>query len=152
MQNFSLLKEVSKIDNPVILKRGLSATVEEWLYAAEYLMANGNENIILCERGVRTFETVTRNSLNLGAIPIVRKKTHLPIIIDPSHATGIPELIIPLSKAAIAVNVDGIMVEVHNNPSKALSDGSQALTPEQFQQLIVEINPYLKLENKQVIR
>lgn len=152
MQNFSLLKEVSKIENPVMLKRGLSATLQEWLYAAEYLMVNGNMNIILCERGIRTFETATRNSLDLGIVPLMKKKTHLPIVIDPSHATGDPDLITPLSKAAIVVNADGIMVEVHNDPENALSDGKQSLTPPQFQQLMQDIEPYIKIDQKQVTR
>ncbi|MHA1975871.1 MAG: 3-deoxy-7-phosphoheptulonate synthase [Candidatus Hodarchaeales archaeon] len=152
MQNFSLLKEASKIENPVALKRGLSATLEEWLYAAEYLMIDGKENIILCERGIRTFEPLTRNSLDLSVIPLLRKKTHLPIIVDPSHATGNPDLIIPISKAVIAVNADGLLIEVHNNPSESLSDAKQALTPLQFQDLMNQINPYIEIEQMEVTR
>ncbi|MFX1252306.1 MAG: 3-deoxy-7-phosphoheptulonate synthase [Promethearchaeota archaeon] len=152
MQNFDLLKEVSNIDKPVILKRGMSATVDEWLFAAEYLMMNGNEDIILCERGIRTFEKTTRNTLDLGIVSLLRKRTHLPIIVDPSHATGIRSLILPVSKAAIAVNADGLLIEVHYSPDTAKCDGDQSLTPELFRELMKKIQPYLKIENKKITR
>ncbi|MFX0060726.1 MAG: 3-deoxy-7-phosphoheptulonate synthase [Candidatus Hermodarchaeota archaeon] len=152
MQNFDLLKEVSNIDKPVILKRGMSATVDEWLFAAEYLMMNGNEDIILCERGIRTFEKATRNTLDLSIVPFLRKRTHLPIIVDPSHATGIRSLILPVSKATIAVNADGLLIEVHYCPDKAKCDGDQSLTPELFRELMEKIQPYLELENKKIVR
>lgn len=148
MQNFSLLKEVSKFDNPIILKRGMNATVNEWLYAAEYLMQNGNESIILCERGIRTYETTNRNTLDLTLIPHLKSITHLPIIIDPSHATGRRELITPTSKAAVAIGADGLLIEVHNCPEKALCDGKQSLTPEGFRILFSEITPYLQHEKR----
>ena len=148
MQNFELLKELATIDNPIILKRGLSATIDEWLHSAEYLMTEGNENIILCERGIRTFETLTRNTLDLSVIPLIKMKTHLPIIIDPSHATGNRDLIIPACKAAIASNADGILVEVHQNPDLAMSDGPQSLNIPQFTELIYQIRPILEIEKK----
>lgn len=148
MQNFSLLKELSKIDIPIILKRGMSATINEWLFAAEYLMVNGNDDVILCERGIRTYIKETRNTLDLSAIPILKKKTHLPIIIDPSHATGNRNLIIPMSKAAIAVGADGLIVEVHYDPPNALCDGHQSLTPEMFSNLMKFLKPYLHLEGR----
>lgn len=138
MQNFSLLKALGKIKTPVLLKRGLSNTIEEWLMAAEYIMAGGNENIILCERGIRTFETYTRNTLDLSVVPIVKKRTHLPIIIDPSHATGDWELVESMSLAAIAAGADGLIIEVHNHPECALSDGAQSLKPDNFKQVIVK--------------
>ena len=140
MQNFELLKELGKIDKPILLKRGLAATIEEWLMSAEYIMAGGNENVILCERGIRTYETATRNTLDLSAIPVIKKKSHLPVMVDPSHATGIREMVEPLSLAAIAAGADGLMVEVHNNPAKALCDGPQSLTPEQFDSLMNKVN------------
>ena len=139
MQNFALLKELSKLDKPILLKRGLSATYEEWLMSAEYLMSDGNDKTILCERGIRTFETGTRNTLDISAIPILRQKTHLPIIIDPSHAAGIRELVRPLSHAAVAAGADGVMIEVHNNPEKALCDGPQSLPPEDYEKLAGEL-------------
>ncbi|MGM9536060.1 MAG: 3-deoxy-7-phosphoheptulonate synthase, partial [Intestinibacter sp.] len=129
MQNFDLLKEVGKVKTPVLLKRGMSSTIEEWLMSAEYIMAGGNENVILCERGIRTFEKATRNTLDLSAVPVIKEKSHLPIIIDPSHATGKRDLVEPLAKAAIAVGADGLMIEVHNNPAKALCDGKQSIKP-----------------------
>lgn len=132
MQNFELLKELGKLDKPILLKRGLSNTIEETLMSAEYIMAGGNEKVILCERGVRTFETYTRNTLDISAVPAFKKLSHLPVIIDPSHATGIPWMVEPLSMAAVACDADGLMIEVHNNPKKALSDGAQSLTPDQF--------------------
>lgn len=136
MQNFSLLKKVAKSNRPVLLKRGLSATIEEWIMAAEYIMDGGNEQVILCERGIRTFETYTRNTLDLTAIPVIKNLTHLPVIVDPSHGTGRWELVQPMAQAAIACGADGLMVEVHCNPSEALSDGPQSLTPENFHNLM----------------
>ena len=136
MQNFDLLKQLGKIRKPILLKRGLSATIEEWLMSAEYIMANGNPNVIFCERGIRTFETETRNTLDLSVIPIIKEKTHLPIIIDPSHATGDWKLVESASLAAIAAGADGLIIEVHDNPECALSDGAQCLTPKKFKQLI----------------
>lgn len=132
MQNFELLKELGKIKRPILLKRGLASTIKEWLMSAEYIMAGGNENIILCERGIRTFETYTRNTLDLSAIPVLKELTHLPIIVDPSHATGVARYVKPMALAAVAAGADGLMIEVHNNPSKALCDGAQSLTPAQF--------------------
>jgi len=141
MQNFDLLKELGKTNKPILLKRGLSATIEEFLMSAEYIMAGGNENIILCERGIRTFETYTRNTLDLSAIPAIKKISHLPIIVDPSHATGKRFMIAPLAKAAIAVGADGLIIEVHNNPEKALCDGPQSIKPEDYETLMKELKP-----------
>ena len=135
MQNFDLLKAVGRQEKPVMIKRGMSATYEEWLMSAEYVMAGGNENVILCERGVRTFETYTRNTLDLAAIPVLRKLTHLPIIVDPSHATGKSWLVDPLAMGAVATGCDGLLIEVHNDPAHALCDGPQSLKPEQFDAL-----------------
>mgnify|MGYP000093427060 CR=1 FL=1 len=135
MQNFDLLKAVGRQEKPVMIKRGMSATYEEWLMSAEYIMAGGNENVILCERGVRTFETYTRNTLDLAAIPVLRKLTHLPIIVDPSHATGKSWLVDPLAMGAVATGCDGLLIEVHNDPAHALCDGPQSLKPEQFDAL-----------------
>ncbi|MBC8571146.1 3-deoxy-7-phosphoheptulonate synthase [Zongyangia hominis] len=132
MQNFELLKELGKSKKPILLKRGLANTLEELLMSAEYIMAGGNPNVILCERGIRTFETFTRNTLDISAVPILKKKSHLPVVVDPSHATGITWLVEPLSKAAVVCGADGLIIEVHNNPAKALSDGPQSLTPDQF--------------------
>ncbi|HEX5732724.1 MAG TPA: 3-deoxy-7-phosphoheptulonate synthase [Blastocatellia bacterium] len=139
MQNFSLLRRVGQSAKPVMLKRGMSATLEELLLAAEYIMAEGNYNVILCERGVRTFADHTRNTLDLSIVPAVQNRSHLPIIVDPSHGTGKRHKVIPLARAAIAVGADGIMVEVHNHPERALSDGPQALLPEMFKQLVEEV-------------
>jgi len=136
MQNFSLLKELGKTNKPILLKRGLANTIEEWLMSAEYIMAGGNPNVILCERGIRTFETSTRNTLDISSIPVIKKLTHLPIIIDPSHAAGRWEYIESLSKAAIAAGADGLIIEVHHEPEKALSDGQQSLKPERFKDLL----------------
>ena len=146
MQNFDLLKEVGKTKTPILLKRGMSSTIEEWLMSAEYIMAGGNENIILCERGIRTFETATRNTLDLSAVPVIREKSHLPIIIDPSHATGKRDLVEPLAKAALAVGADGLMIEVHNNPAKALCDGKQSIKPDKFDEIMNNLKPYMDLE------
>lgn len=148
MQNFSLLKEVGRSGIPVLLKRGLSATIDEWLNAAEYIIAEGNPNVVLCERGIRTFETATRNTLDISAVPVIRSKSHLPILVDPSHATGVRSYISPLSKCAIAAGADGIMVEVHPNPACALSDGPQSLTFEQFEELCGELRPYASLSGR----
>jgi 3-deoxy-7-phosphoheptulonate synthase len=139
MQNFELLKVLGKQDKPILLKRGLANTIEEWLMSAEYIMAGGNKNIILCERGIRTFETATRNTLDLSAIPVLKEKTHLPVIVDPSHATGVVQYVEPLSVAAVAAGADGLIIEVHNNPAKALCDGPQSLTPAQFDNTMKKI-------------
>ncbi len=136
MQNFEMLKELGKTDKPVLLKRGLSSTLEELLMSAEYIMAGGNEKVILCERGIRTFETATRNTLDLSAVPLLKEKTHLPVVVDPSHATGIRDLVLPMALAATAAGADGLMIEVHNDPEHALCDGAQSLTPEQFDELV----------------
>lgn len=136
MQNFELLKELGHVDKPVFLKRGLANTLEELLMSAEYIMAGGNENVILCERGIRTFETATRNTLDLSAVPLLKEKSHLPVVVDPSHASGIARLVEPMAYAAAACGADGLMIEVHNNPSKALCDGPQALTPDQFAKVV----------------
>lgn len=136
MQNFSLLKALGKINKPILLKRGLSNTIEEWIMSAEYIMAGGNENVILCERGIRTFEKYTRNTLDLSVIPIIKEKTHLPIVIDPSHATGNWKWVESMSLAAIAAGADGLIIEVHDTPDKAWSDGAQSLKPEKFQTII----------------
>ena len=150
MQNFTLLKELGRLRKPILLKRGISATMRELLMAAEYIMAGGNEQIILCERGIRTFETATRNTLDISAIPVLKRQTHLPIIVDPSHAAGLSWAVEALSKAALAVGADGLMVEVHNDPQKALCDGDQALTPEAFDHMMSELKRYAKLENKNI--
>ncbi len=139
MQNFELLKELGMTKKPILLKRGLSSTIDEWLMSAEYIMAGGNDNVILCERGIRTFETSTRNTLDLSCVPMLKSKTHLPIIIDPSHATGISWMVEPLSMAAIAVGAHGLMIEVHNDPAHAKCDGAQSLTPLQFDALMEKI-------------
>jgi 3-deoxy-7-phosphoheptulonate synthase len=139
MQNFDLLKELGKVRKPVLLKRGLSATIEEWLLSAEYILAGGNNQVILCERGIRTFENATRNTLDLSAIPVVKKASHLPIVVDPSHGTGRRDKVIPMARAAIAAGADGLLIEVHNDPDKALSDGAQSLYPEQFDRLMGEL-------------
>jgi len=136
MQNFELLKAVGKVNKPVLLKRGLCATIEEWLMSAEYIMAGGNRNVILCERGIRTFEEYTRNTLDLSAIPAIKRESHLPILVDPSHATGKRWMVEPMAKAAIAAGADGIMVEVHNDPDNALCDGAQSITPQMFDHLM----------------
>ena len=151
MQNFTLLKEVGKrCKKPILLKRGLSATYEEWIMSAEYIMASGNPNVILCERGVRTFETYTRNTLDLQAIPVIKKLTHLPIIIDPSHAGGKWWLVEPMAKAAIVAGCDGLMIEVHNDPEKALCDGPQSLKPEKYEGLLHELKEIAKVIGKEV--
>ena len=139
MQNFELLKELGKIDKPILLKRGLSATIEEWLMSAEYIMAGGNDKVILCERGIRTYETFTRNTLDISAIPVVKALSHLPVIVDPSHAAGKSWLVEPLAMASVAAGADGLIIEVHNDPPHALSDGAQSLTPEQFDKVAKKV-------------
>ena len=139
MQNFDLLKELGKINKPILLKRGLSATIEELLMSAEYIMAGGNEKVILCERGIRTFETYTRNTLDLSAVPAIKKLSHLPVVIDPSHSAGKWWMVEPLSKAAIAVGADGLIIEVHNDPQKALCDGQQSIKPDVFAKLMEDL-------------
>ena len=139
MQNYDLLRELGKVRKPVLLKRGLSATIEEWLLSAEYILAGGNSQVVLCERGIRTFENATRNTLDLSAIPVVKKRSHLPIVVDPSHGTGRRDKVIPMARAAVAAGADGLLIEVHNNPEKALSDGAQSLYPEQFDKLMGEL-------------
>ncbi|MBR2048062.1 MAG: 3-deoxy-7-phosphoheptulonate synthase [Oscillospiraceae bacterium] len=140
VQNFDLLKEVGKTDKPILLKRGIAGTLQELLMSAEYIMSEGNENVILCERGIRTYETYTRNTLDISAVPVLHKLTHLPVVVDPSHGTGKAYLVPPMAAAAAAAGADGIMIEVHNNPSKALCDGAQSLTPDQFADLNRRVN------------
>lgn len=148
MQNFYLLKEAGKSGLPVLLKRGLAATIDEWLNASEYIIAEGNPNVVLCERGIRTFETATRNTLDISAVPVIKDKSHLPIIVDPSHATGVRAYVKPLAMSAIAVGADGLMIETHPNPATALSDGPQSLTFEQFEELTRELRPLAALMGK----
>ena len=150
MQNFDLLRELGKVDKPVLLKRGFSATIEELLMAAEYIMAGGNDQVILCERGIRTFETATRNSLDLSSIPILKRNSHLPVIVDPSHATGIYWMVEPMSKAAIAAGADGLIIEVHNNPKCAKCDGQQSLTPNAFDELMSKIKRIAEVEGRTI--
>jgi 3-deoxy-7-phosphoheptulonate synthase len=141
MQNFRLLKEVGLCKKPVLLKRGISATIKEWLMSAEYIMAGGNHSVILCERGIRTYETATRNTLDLSAVPVLKQMTHLPVIVDPSHAVGKWDLVAPMAKAAVAAGADGLIIEVHPNPEEALCDGEQSLKPKSFKQLMDELRP-----------
>ncbi|MCF2667938.1 3-deoxy-7-phosphoheptulonate synthase [Faecalicatena contorta] len=150
MQNFDLLKQLGQLDRPILLKRGLNATYEEWIMSAEYIMAAGNENVILCERGIRTFETYTRNTLDLQSIPVLRRLTHLPVVVDPSHAGGKWWLVEPMAKAAIAAGADGLMVEVHNDPECALCDGAQSLKPAKYDTLIKEVSQIAKVIGKQM--
>lgn len=153
MQNFELLKEVGRLDTPVLLKRGLVNTVDELLLSAEYVMSEGNKNVILCERGIRTFETLTRNTLDLGVIPLLKEFTHLPVIVDPSHASGLKRLVSPLSLASAAVSADGVMIEVHNDPEHALCDGAQAVKPEEFAEIVKKTDGILSIcGNKRVER
>jgi 3-deoxy-7-phosphoheptulonate synthase len=140
MQNFLMLRDLGLQDKPILLKRGMSSTVEEWLMAAEYILKEGNKNVILCERGIRTFETGTRNTLDISSVPMVKNHSHLPIIVDPSHATGVRELVVPLCKAALAAGADGVMVEMHPNPREALCDGPQSLTLDCFKEMMDELN------------
>jgi 3-deoxy-7-phosphoheptulonate synthase len=139
MQNYTFLKDLGKASKPVMLKRGLAATIDEWLMSAEYILSGGNQQVILCERGIRTFETATRNTMDISAIPVVKKKSHLPIIADPSHGIGIRDKVIPMARAAVAAGADGIIVEVHHDPDHALSDGAQSLYPNQFSQMMKEV-------------
>ncbi len=148
MQNFALLRELGKVSTPIMLKRGLSATVEDWLMSAEYILSSGNTNVMLCERGIRTFETYTRNTFDLSAIPVVHKRSHLPVIADPSHATGLRDKVLPMARAAVAAGADGLMVEVHNDPEKALSDGPQALLPDQFEELMKQVKMIAEVINR----
>lgn len=150
MQNFDLLKQLGKIRKPILLKRGLSATIEEWLMSAEYIMAGGNEQVILCERGIRTFETYTRNTLDLSAICAVKKLSHLPVIVDPSHSTGKSWMVQPITRAAIAVGVDGVMIEVHNDPAHALCDGAQSITPAAFVDVMADIRKIAEAVGREV--
>jgi 3-deoxy-7-phosphoheptulonate synthase len=139
MQNFPLLKEVGHADKPVLLKRGLAATIEEWLMSAEHILSQGNSQVILCERGIRTFETYTRNTLDLTAVPVVKELSHLPVIVDPSHGTGIRDKVAPMARAAVAAGADGLLIEVHHDPDRALSDGAQSLRTAQFAELVGQI-------------
>ena len=150
MQNFDLLKELGKTKKPILLKRGLSATIEELIMSAEYIMAGGNENVILCERGIRTFETYTRNTLDLSAIPAIKKLSHLPVIVDPSHAAGKSWMVDPLSKAAIAVGADGLIIEVHNDPANALCDGQQSIKPEEYGKLLEDLRAIAKAVGREL--
>jgi 3-deoxy-7-phosphoheptulonate synthase len=150
MQNFRLLLEVGLGKKPVLLKRGLSATVKEWLMAAEYIMSNGNHNVILCERGIRTFETETRNTLDLSSVPVLKQLTHLPVVVDPSHGVGKWDLVAPMAKAAVAAGADGLMIEVHQNPKEALSDGEQSLSPDGFKKLMAELRPLAKAVGREI--
>ena len=152
MQNYELLKEIGRLHKPVLLKRGFCNTIEEWLMSAEYIMSEGAKDIILCERGIRTFEPYTRNTLDLSAIPVLKELTHLPVIVDPSHASGLARLVRPLSLAAVGVSADGLMIEVHNDPPHALCDGAQSVRPEQFEDIMQSVNVMLPLVNKERIR
>jgi len=143
MQNFTLLQALSRLRRPVLLKRGPAATIDEWLLAAEYLLAGGNDQVVLCERGIRTFETATRNTLDLSAVALAKRSTHLPVVVDPSHAAGRPDLVLPLSLAAAAAGADGLLVEVHARPEEALSDGAQALRPRELRDLMDRLDPVL---------
>ncbi len=151
MQNFDLLKEVGKMSKPVLLKRGLSSSYEEWIMSAEYIMSEGNENVILCERGIRTFEKYTRNTLDVSAIPAVKRMSHLPVVVDPSHSGGYSWLVEPLTMAAVAAGADGLIIEVHNDPKHALCDGQQSLTPMQFGQLMGKVQKIVDLMGKTVV-
>ena len=150
MQNFDLLKRLGKTDKPILLKRGLSATIEEWIMSAEYIMAGGNENVILCERGIRTFETYTRNTTDLSAVCAVKKLSHLPVIVDPSHATGKYWMVQPLARAAIAIGADGLMIEVHNDPAHALCDGAQSIKPDAFAEVMADIRNIAKAVGREI--
>ena len=152
MQNFELLKEVGKMSKPILLKRGLSNTYEEWIMSAEYIMAAGNENVILCERGIRTFETFTRNTLDVSAIPAIKQMSHLPVIVDPSHASGMYWMVEPLAMAAIAAGCDGLIIEVHNDPPHAKCDGQQSLTPKKFDELMKKVEALVPMMGKKLIR
>ncbi|HEY6010217.1 MAG TPA: 3-deoxy-7-phosphoheptulonate synthase [Nitrospirota bacterium] len=150
MQNFRLLKEVGLCKKPVLLKRGISATIKEWLMSAEYIMSGGNHNVILCERGIRTYETATRNTLDLSAVPVLKQMTHLPVIVDPSHAVGKWDLVAPMAKAAVAAGADGLIIEVHSNPEEALCDGEQSLKPKSFRLLMEELKAIAKAVGREI--
>ncbi|MCL0086000.1 3-deoxy-7-phosphoheptulonate synthase, partial [Thermodesulfovibrionales bacterium] len=150
MQNFRLLLEVGAVDKPVLLKRGLSASIKEWLMSAEYIMSRGNQRAILCERGIRTFETATRNTLDLSAVPVLKQLTHLPVAVDPSHGVGRWDLVIPMAKAAVAVGADALIIEVHTNPEDALSDGEQSLRPDMFVRLMQELQPVAQAVGREI--
>ena len=150
MQNFELLKHLGKCDKPILLKRGLANTIEEWLMSAEYIMAGGNNNVMLCERGIRTFETKTRNTLDISAVPLLKQLSHLPVVVDPSHATGLTSLVEPLSLASVVCGADALIIEVHNCPSKALSDGAQSLTPKQFSDVMAKLKPQVEFIGKTI--
>ena len=150
MQNFRLLKEVGLCKKPVLLKRGISATIKEWLMSAEYIMSGGNHAVILCERGIRTYETATRNTLDLSAVPVLKQMTHLPVVVDPSHAVGKWDLVAPMAKAAVAAGADGLIIEVHSNPEEALCDGEQSLKPKMFKQLMDELRPIAKAVGREI--
>ncbi len=150
MQNFRLLLEVGAVNKPVLLKRGLSATIKEWLMSAEYIMSRGNQQVMLCERGIRTFETATRNTLDLSAVPVLKKLTHLPVVVDPSHGVGKWDLVAPMAKAAVAVGADALIIEVHTNPEEALSDGEQSIKPELFAKLMTELKPVAQAVGREI--
>lgn len=150
MQNFVMLRELGRTRKPILLKRGLSATLEEWLMSAEYILSEGNDQVILCERGIRTFETYTRNTLDLSAVPAIKKLSHLPVIVDPSHGTGKAWMVGPMSKAALVSGADGVVIEVHNNPKCALSDGEQSITPAQYAEILQKLRKYAELEERQL--
>jgi 3-deoxy-7-phosphoheptulonate synthase len=150
MQNFQLLKAVGGCGKPVVLKRGMAATLQDLLLAAEYIVSEGNDDVVLCERGIRTFENATRNTLDLNAVPWIKQKSHLPVVVDPSHGTGRRELVVPMARAAAACGADGVMVEVHRNPTEALSDGEQSLFPEQFRELMNGLRPFVEAAGKQL--
>ena len=150
MQNFRLLLEVGTSDKPVLLKRGLSSTIQEWLMSAEYIMSRGNHNVMLCERGIRTFETATRNTLDLSAVPVLKQLTHLPVVVDPSHGVGKRDLVAPMAKAAVAAGADALIIEVHTNPEEAMSDGDQSLKPDQFDRLMKELKPVAEAVGREI--
>jgi len=150
MQNYNLLKKVGKANKPVLLKRGMSATIEEWLGCAEYILNEGNREVILCERGIRTYETITRNTLDVSAVPVIKQLSHLPIIADPSHGTGVRSLVNPMAKASVVAGADGLLIEVHPEPEKALSDGDQSLHPNEFNNLMKELTPLVRAIGKQM--
>jgi 3-deoxy-7-phosphoheptulonate synthase len=152
MQNFSLLKTLGKVQTPVLLKRGLSSTLKELLMSAEYIVAHGNPNVILCERGIRTFETATRNTCDISAVAVLNELTHLPVLLDPSHATGKRSLVPALSRAAVAIGADGIIVEVHPNPAKAISDGAQSLDVPMFNEMMRDMDPYIEIWRQSRVR
>lgn len=151
MQNYPLLKAIGETQKPVLLKRGLSATIEEFLLAAEYIVASGNQNVMLCERGIRTFETAMRNTLDLNAVAYLKEKTHLPVIVDPSHGTGVRSLVAPMSKASVACGADGVIVEVHCNPAESVSDAAQALSHQQFEQLMAQMSPFVAAAGRSLV-